>query len=57
MSGTKMMRAMNFGDRLQLGKILKLLLFHFDLGDLVVEHPSAQHGEPASLGVREHRFR
>jgi len=55
MSGTLIARPINVGpgsfrERLKVGEIPELPLLHLDLGHVVVEHPSPQQGEPASLG-------
>jgi hypothetical protein len=45
------------GDWLKVRKIPKLPFIHLDLGHVVVEYPSSQHGETASLGIGKHRTR
>ena len=41
------------GKRLKLSEISELPLIHFDLGHLMIQHPTAEHGQSRLLGVNE----
>src|ERR1700730_7137711 len=43
-----------FSEGLKSCKVPELTLLHRNLGDLVIEHPIAKHGQPALFGVAEH---